>query len=92
MPLIPLFAALFAVFLAAISASSIAHADHHGDFLKADLNKDGVIDQPEYRRTQDINVQRYFIMADRDNDGRLTPQEFRSVALFLERKSYREAG
>lgn len=72
----------------AVAAAPASAANPRG-FDDADLNKDGVVSQGEFERTQSFRAQKFFFRADRDNDRGLSPEEFVQVRRFVQRGSYR---
>ena len=71
---------------AAILAPIAAQAMPSPRFERADVNRDGAISEREFYRTQSYERHAFFFRADRDNDRRLTPEEFKSVDVFIDHR------
>ena len=74
--------AAFVAFAAAAPAQALTTK-----FSEADLNGDGVISLGEFYDTQSIERSWFFFRADSQNDGVLTPSEFRRVTVLFERSN-----
>ncbi|MBX2854059.1 MAG: hypothetical protein KTR21_03670 [Rhodobacteraceae bacterium] len=58
-------------------------------FARADANGDGGINAAEFYRSQPVEHHRFFHFADRENDGKLDAEEYKTVNRLIDRRNYR---
>ena len=58
-------------------------------FARADSNSDGGITAAEFFRSQPVEHHRFFYFADRENDGVLNKDEYKTVNRLIDRRNYR---